>query len=142
MSPFEALRNAIIAALQGNADIAAIVEAKIYDEIPRDARGDPSDAIAPYIYLGVLEWRRAEIGCHRSYDVSLAIHAVSTGFGRADIWRLHDAIVPALDLAELTLAGGHAATPLRCTAGGDTPALAAPKEVTVLLQTLLSDANP
>ncbi|MBY6242839.1 DUF3168 domain-containing protein [Methylosinus sp. Sm6] len=142
MSPFEALRVATVARLKANAAVAAIVGAKIYDEPPRDNRGDPSDANAPFVYLGALGWRRVELGCNPGYDVALRIYAVSTTFGRGQVWRLHEAMVAALDLAELTLEDGHAMTPYKAMAGGDVIAGLAPKECFLDLRTQLCDAAP
>lgn len=142
MTPFKALKIATIEALKANASVAAIVGKKVYDEVPRDGRGDPSDAEAPYVYLGPLGWRRLELGCNPGYDVALRLYAVSTKFGREQVWDLHEAMRAALDLAELTLAGGHRMTPFRTMAGGDVISPLAPKECFLDLRTELSDATP
>lgn len=142
MTPFEALRVATIAHLKADAAVADIVAAKIYDEAPRDNRGHPSDAQAPFIYFGAIGWRRVELGCNRGYDTALRLYAVSTKFGRGQVWRLHEAMIAALDGAELTLQGGHVMTPYTTSAGGDVIGPLSPKECFLDLRTQLSDATP
>lgn len=142
MTPLKALKIATVEALKADAAVAAIVGAKIYDEVPRDNRGDPSDASAPFIYLGPLGWRRLELGCNPGYEVALRLYAVSTHFGREQVWALHEAMRAALDLKALTLAGGHLMTPFRAMAGGDVISPLSPKECFLDLRAELSDAAP
>lgn len=142
MTPLKALKIALVEALKADAAVSAIVGAKVYDEVPRDQRGDPSDTAAPFIYLGPLGWRRLELGLGPGYDVALRLYAVSTYFGREQVWALHEAMRAALDLKALALAGGHLMTPFRAMAGGDVISPLAPKECFLDLRTELSDANP
>lgn len=142
MTPLKAFKIAVVEALKVDAGVAAIAGGKIYDEVPRDHRGEPTDANAPFVYLGPLGWRRLELGCNPGYDVALRLYAVSTKFGREQVWELHEAMRLALDLKTLTLAGGHGMTPLRATAGGDVISPLAPKECFLDLRAQLSDANP
>jgi hypothetical protein len=142
MTPLKAFKIAVVEALKVDAGVASIVGGKIYDEVPRDHRGEPTDANAPFVYLGPLGWRRLELGCNPGYDVALRLYAVSTKFGREEVWALHEAMRLAFDLKTLTLAGGHLMTPFRTMAGGDVIALPSPKECFLDLRTQLSDATP
>lgn len=142
MTPIKAFKIATIEALKADANVSAIVGAKVYDEVPRDHRGEPSDVGAPFVYLGPLGWRRLELGCNPGYDIALRIYAVSTKFGREQVWELHEAMRAALDLKALALSGGHVMTPFRAMAGGDVISPLAPKECFLDLRTQLSDATP
>jgi hypothetical protein len=142
MTPIKALKIATIEALKDDPGVAAIVGAKIYDEVPRDARGDASDASAPFVYLGPLGWRRLELGCNPGFEIAMRLYAVSTGFGREQVWALHEAMRAALDLKTLALSGGHVMTVFRTVAGGDVISPLSPKECFLDLKTELSDASP
>jgi hypothetical protein len=142
MTPLKAFKIATMEALMQDVGVASIVGAKVFDEVPRDHRGEATDADAPFIYLGPLGWRRLELGCNPGYDIALRIYAVSTKFGREQVWELHEAIRLALDLKSLALAGGHAMTPIRAMAGGDVISLLTPKECFLDLRTQVSDATP
>jgi hypothetical protein len=138
MTPLKALKIATVEALKADASVAA----KVYDEVPRDARGDPSDVSAPFIYLGPLGWRRIENGCNPIYDVTMRLYAVSTRFSREEVWSLHESMRAALDLKSFPLAGGHLMNPFRAMAGGDVISPLAPKECFLDLRTEVSDAVP
>jgi hypothetical protein len=135
-----ALKTATIEWLKADAALAALVGVKIYDEVPRDDRGDPSDAAAPYLFLGAMRWGDFEIGCNPGLDVVIELHAVSTKFGREECWQIAEAVRHALEWRELTLDGGHLMTPYRRRSGGDAISPLFPKQAYVALRTQLSEA--
>lgn len=140
-SPFNALKTAVIEAAKADPAISAICGARVYEEVPRDARGDPSDAQAPFVYLDHFAWRDIEAGCGPLYAVTLRLNAVATEFGRKQSRDLAEAIAVAFNRKTLPLAGGHAMTIFKAVAGGDVPAVSTVKECFVELRTELADAN-
>lgn len=140
-SPFIALKTAVIEAAKVDPAISAICGARVYEEVPRDARGDPSDAQTPYVYLDHFAWRDIEAGCGPLYAVVLRLNAVTTEFGRKRSDELADAIKDAFNRKTLRLSGGHAMTIFKAYQGGDVPAVSTVKECFVELRTELADAN-
>lgn len=131
ISPRVAFKRALIERLKANPAIVDLAAARVYDEAPADARGDPTDPAtgAPYVYLGPLAYQRFEFGCDPAWTIRQRIYCVSPlGFGREEAWRLHDAVWAALDLVEFALADGHAFNHLKIINGGDVISPLAPKE--------------
>lgn len=100
-SGVEALQRAVIVALRADSTVAAIVQDRIFDEVPSDQdRPRP-----PYAYLGPVSGRRIEGGaCVAAKAVTFRIFVVSTEFGRPEAWALIDAIEHALDGKPLPIA--------------------------------------
>lgn len=95
------LQKAIYARLAGDADLAALVATRIYDNVPGDAG-------FPYLAMGGNETRDWPGGAeHR-----LTFHAFSRGGGRAEVKCIMGAVNAALHDASLTLEG-HALVNLR-----------------------------
>lgn len=141
VSSQEALVAALLAALREDARLSAIVGGRIYDAVPRDARGEPSDAVAPYVYLGPVAWSRIEAGCGPLLQFGVRFYSVSTRFARAEVWAAHDAMRAALDWRELALADGHVLVALRAMAGGDVTNPLSPRECFLDLSAQVADAN-
>lgn len=142
MSAVAAFQNAVVEALKADLATAALVGARVYDEVPRDDRNQPSDAAAPFIYCGVMTWRDVENSCGPLFDVSLRLYIVSTAFGRAEARAIGEAARAALNRRELALAGGHEmighVTP---SAGGDVQSSEQPHEYFLDLRARVADAN-
>lgn len=96
-----ALQAGVIAKLKAAPGVKAMVEARIYDEVPSD-RDRPR---TPYLYLGPVNLRRpAEIGpCGKVRAATFRLFGVSTEFGRLEAWSVIDASIEALDNSELQL---------------------------------------
>lgn len=113
MAPEIALQKAIVERLLADAAVAAIVQDRIFDEVPADRLpGKP-----PYIEIGPINRTRFE-GCGRAWQIRIRLFATSVEFGRVEAWALADAMADALDDR------GDGETPV------DPPELAAPWRIT------------
>lgn len=94
-----ALQAALIATLNADADIVALVGARVYDEPPQKAQ-------RPYIRIGGIEPRPLRSDCGRAATVTFGIEAHSRPdtSGRGEATKCAEAIVAALDEAPLTVA--------------------------------------
>lgn len=116
MAPEVALLDAVLDRLKADAGIAALVGAKVFDEVPADDRPG-SEAAPPYIYVGPLVSQPDNPACGDSWRMTMRLYAVADEFGRRDAWAIMAAMRAAL----------HTAQP-----GGETPlVLAAPFTVAV-----------
>lgn len=135
-----ALVGAVIETAKADLAIAALCGDRIYEELPRDPRGDAADVAAPYVYLSFVHWADIESSCGPIYAVTLQLRAVSTKFGRKECRDLMQAVTSAFNRKTLTLADGHEMTLFRATSGGDIPGDMSPKECFVDLRAEVSDA--
>jgi hypothetical protein len=140
-SAFNALKTAVIETAKADPAVAAICNGRVYEEVPRDDRGDASDARAPFVYLAGFNWRDVEAGCGPLYSVTIRLNSVSTKFGREQSRELAQALKAVFDRKTLALSGGHQMTLFRAIAGGDVQSDHDPKETYLELRTELSDAN-
>lgn len=132
--PANALKAAVIDFLKAAPAVKALVGVKVFDEVPRDARGDPQDAQAPYIYLGPCGLRRMNrYEAAQDWTYALRLYCVSTSFNRDEAWAIAEAALAAFNpLATLpaTLAPQDwSMTENRVVTMGDVIAPTAPKEV-------------
>lgn len=138
-SAIEALQQAVVARLKADPAVKALVQARVYDEIPSDQdRPKP-----PYVYIGPIARRRVEGGtCMRISLATVRLYAVSTDFGRLEAWSVIEACTAALDNKELPVADGYSTLgeAVRVIQDGDVIAPVSPKstfaDFSVTLQTL------
>jgi hypothetical protein len=96
--PVNAFKAALIAALQADAAVAAILGGRIYDEAPRDKRSDSADLVAsPWAYLGPIAGNRVESDCGPGWLLRIRIYAASTDFGRDQAWDAMNAMLDAVE---------------------------------------------
>jgi len=95
LGPETALVDALIVALKADADVAALVGARVFDDVP--LRSPP-----PYLYVGPVAAVRLEGGCSNLIAVTVRIFAVSVDSGRAEAWAVLDAARAALNGQILT----------------------------------------
>ena len=138
---FSAAKIAILEALKADSAVAAIVGAKVFDEVPSDERGQPSDAQAPYIYCGPMGYARMEDGYNETFFFRLRLYCVSTKFGRDEVWNLHAAARRALDLKLIDTPRGDRLHEIKVMTGGDVISPLAPKQVFFDLASPLSSAE-
>lgn len=105
MSADLALQKAIHARLAGDAALAALVAARIYDN-------PPDDAGFPYLTLGENEMRDWSTGEGAGAEHLLSLHAFSRRGGRREAKEILAAVGAVLHDAALTL-DGHALVNLR-----------------------------
>jgi hypothetical protein len=98
MSADLALQKALHARLAGDAALAALVGARIYDN-------PPDDAGFPYLTLGENARRDWSTGESRGAEHFLSLHAFSRRGGRSEAKAVLAAVAGALDEAALTLEG-------------------------------------
>lgn len=136
-SAVEALVQALVARLKDDGRVKALVGARVFDEVPGD-----DNPRTPYIYVGPATGRRIEMGsCGRSRETRVRIFAVSTKFGRADVWAVIDAIFRALDNADdLVLAAPYSTSgdSLRFIQDGDVFEPPTPKSAFIDFTTTLT----
>lgn len=94
---------ALRAALKADPGVSAIAGTKIYDVVPGDKRGQPDDAVAPWIYIGPISGPRFEDECFRAWAPRVRIYCASTDFSRDFVWNIADAVDAALDQKLLVL---------------------------------------
>ncbi|MCW2315312.1 hypothetical protein M2322_000846 [Rhodoblastus acidophilus] len=128
-----ALVAAIRAKLKADAGVASLVKARVYDEVPRDARGNVSTDIAlPYVSIGPVGGSPYREDDAKGWTVRIRLYAASTDFGRAEAWGVIAAVTSALDglgPAGLDLGADFTlCAPLLETASGDVINPLAPKE--------------
>ncbi|HVL73321.1 MAG TPA: DUF3168 domain-containing protein [Beijerinckiaceae bacterium] len=134
MTHVTALQAALVALLKADAAVAAIVGAKVFDEIPEDQRGPTVKP--PYLYVGPVNKTRIEMGAFPPFRVRLRLYAVSTEFGRREAWLLADAVESALEDARPALAAPYEVTePVAVLQAGDVIEPLNPKSVFVDVQT-------
>ena len=123
------VRTALIALLQADSAVAQLVSTRVYDEVPRDDRGNPStDLTSPWIYVGPIQQTRFEEGYAEAWTVRVRIYAASLAFGRTGAWELGDAIKTAVELKPLSLTDWTVPL-MRIVNMGDIPPPANPKQV-------------
>jgi hypothetical protein len=95
-----ALQKALVAKLKSDADVAALVGARIYDH-------PPQDATRPYIRIGGIEPRPVRTDGKAAANLTFGIEAHSRPVtsGRVEATKCAEAIVTALDDATLTVTG-------------------------------------
>lgn len=90
MSVSNYFREIVVAALQDDPAVEALVARRIFDETP-------GMTVAPYIYIGEINRQRVEIGCGKVATLRMRIYVVSTDAGREEAWQVEEAIWQALD---------------------------------------------
>lgn len=114
LGPETAFLDAAITRLKADSRVAALVGARVFDEIAANAY-----PAAPYIYSGPLGTARRDFGCGLGWEIRARFYVVSTDFGRLDAWAVLDAARAALDGALLTIPGFHPVEEIRVIAAGD-----------------------
>jgi len=93
------LQVALVALLEADAGIAALVSERIYDE-------PPQPVMRPYIKIGDIEPRPVRSSCGKAANVVFGIEAYSRpNSGRIEATRCAEAVVSALDGAALDVVG-------------------------------------
>jgi hypothetical protein len=92
------LQKAIVARLKADSATAAIVGARIYDEVP-------TSAAFPYINLGEDQTIAERADCYDGSEINLTLHAWSREPGYPEVKRIADAVRASLQDAPLTLTG-------------------------------------
>ena len=118
------LVDAIKAALKEDPNVAALVAAKVFDEVPGDQRSGGNNASPPWIYVGPIQATRLDNDCDRMWSVTVRLFCASTGFGRREAWSIADAVDQVLDGlggdVPLALAAGFGlSSPFRASNSGD-----------------------
>ena len=108
MSAALALRAAIHQRLVGDPDLGALLNARIYDEVPGNAR-------LPYLVLSGIESRDAGTGTERGEEHRLVLDLWSQAGGLGEALVAASQVVTLLDDAPLGLSG-HALANLRWVA--------------------------
>lgn len=121
MTPQKALMAAIRTLLVTDPDVAALIDERVYDEIPEDDRGEELAGVAyPYLYAGPVAWTDVDMGAGRSLEIRARLFAVSADFDRDTVWAVADAVTRALHRAEPEISAPYAlASHIRAVAGGD-----------------------
>ena len=97
------LQRAIVRALSESEGLKAIVGNEgVYDSTPRDQNGNIS-ATMPFVSLGEDQSLPFKAGCLDADDITITIHAWSTGPGFPEVKRMTNAIKRALDGVELVV---------------------------------------
>ena len=95
-----ALQAALIARLRADADLAALVFGRVYDEPPKDVA-------FPYVRLGAEVLGTERIGCFADDDIAFSIECHSRPVaGRVEAKRLAAAVRASLDDADIALGSG------------------------------------
>ncbi|TDX63999.1 uncharacterized protein DUF3168 [Methylosinus sp. sav-2] len=130
--PADEFKTALIEALKADSGVAAILGARLYDEVPRDSRGNASDVASPYAYLGPIAASRVESGCGAGWLLRLRLYVASTAFGRREAWQAMNAMVAAIEGETFALAAPAVqAQALYTLLGGDVVEPISPKLVYV-----------
>lgn len=140
MIPADEFKTALVEALKADAAVAAVLGGRIYDEAPRDNRGDAADLIAsPWAYVGPIAASRVESDCGAEWMLRVRLYAASTAFGRREVWRAMNAMVAAIEGETLTLAAPAVQTQQIWTMlGGDVVDPISPKLVYVDLAAIVA----
>ena len=98
-----ALQKALVAKLKADAGVVALVGARIYDQ-------PPQAALRPYVRIGGIEPRplRTDGKAAASLTFGIEAHSRPVTSGRVEVTKCAEAIVAALDEADLTVAGYEA----------------------------------
>lgn len=100
VDPALALHKAIVAALKGDAGVAAIVNGRVYD-------GVPTNAVKPYVSLGAFQMLPEHGDCLDGGESFITLDAWAGGPDSVQAKQLGKAIANALDEATLTLDGNR-----------------------------------
>ncbi len=96
MSPSLELQGAVVAALKGNATLAALIGDRVFDNVP-------TDAPYPYVSLGASWETPDDAECIDGMDVGFRIDVWSRAIGFAEARRIGDVVRRALHNADLSL---------------------------------------
>ncbi|SEE59695.1 Protein of unknown function [Rhizobiales bacterium GAS188] len=141
LAPEIAFQMAVVAALNADAGVQALVAGRVFDEVPREA-----PQASPYCYFGPVGTQRVEIGEAREEQSSQSdawtarcrLYAVSTAFGRVEAWTVAHAMRKALRWQVLPIASPwEMVEEIRITASGDVLDPLTPKAVFIDLATTL-----
>jgi hypothetical protein len=95
------LQAAIVAALKASAEVAAIVGARVYDNVPRAA--DEITATFPFVALSGWQSITEDAECVDGEDITVTLDVWSRAVGMPEAHRLAAAVKAALHNAELIL---------------------------------------
>lgn len=90
------LQKAIVATLKGNAPVASLIGARIYDHVP-------DKASYPYVTYGADQSLQDDADCVAGFEVFVTIDVWSAGVGQPEMKRIAGAVRAALHNAELAL---------------------------------------
>lgn len=94
-----ALQKALVAALKADSGISGLVSTRVYDQ-------PPQSAARPYIRIGNIAPRPLRTDCGSAANITFGIEAHSRPrAGRVNATKCAEAIVAALDNADLTVSG-------------------------------------
>ena len=92
------LQAALVASLRGDSAVAALVDARVFDEVPQQAA-------FPYIALGDLQGLVFRADQYRGTDATWTLHAWSRAQGSVEVKQILAAMREALDGTALTVTG-------------------------------------
>ncbi|NGO51612.1 DUF3168 domain-containing protein [Allomesorhizobium camelthorni] len=101
-SPAKELQGAIVSRLKADATVAALVEQRIYDHVPRSTTGDVS---ATFPFVGIANWQEIsdDADCINGFQIFVDIDCWSRSVGFPQVHDLADAVRAALSDAEFAL---------------------------------------
>jgi len=89
-SPAYELQVAIVTKLKASPAVRNLVGARIYDNVP-------ADAVFPYVSLGPADELPDDIGCRKSFEITLQIDCWSQKVGFPEVKHVSEAVRVALD---------------------------------------------
>ena len=137
--PRFALQKAIVTALKGDADVAAIATDRVYDRVPRGPDGSIT-AKYPFVGIGETQMQPELAECTDAAETSITLHCWSQAVGFPEVLRLAKAVTAVLHDAYLPLDDGTLQSLLLTTSR----VLRDPDGLTshaVLIFSALTDAN-
>lgn len=91
MKSVEAFKGAVVAALQADAAVAALVGNAIFDVVPQDQP-------LPYVWIGAVGASRAPEDCGApTWNLRMRLYAATDEAGRALAWTISSALSSALE---------------------------------------------
>ncbi len=104
-SPSHELQVAIVARLETDTGVSALVAGRVYDDVPSEAdRIDDTGAAWPYVSMGPSDEVSDDADCIDGFEVSFQLDCWSRAVGFPEVRKIADAVRRALDDEELPLA--------------------------------------
>ena len=122
MRSVQAFKAAVLAALEGDSGLRALVGAKkVFDQTPQQTP-------FPYVYLGPVGAQRGPDDCGApTWTLRMRLYATATTFGRDQAWNVIAAVDAALDGGMLAMPDGMGqVVAIQTIAGGDVVSPVAP----------------
>ncbi|MGU3494214.1 DUF3168 domain-containing protein [Xanthobacteraceae bacterium A53D] len=102
-SPTLELQGALAVRLKADPSVSAIIGVRVYDAVPRQTNGTVATAEFPYVSFGPFDLLRDDADCIDGSEITVQLDCWSRQPGFPQVHRLADAVVEAIEAADIEL---------------------------------------